>query len=64
MDFMGYLCIVMFWLFCMVKDELDVSVEVVWGCGYVICDWGVLSGKVVVSCYELEVKIWIDKKFL
>ena len=62
MDFTGYSRTAMFRLLRMAKDELDVSVEAVRGRGYVIRDWGVLSGKAVVSRHGAEVKTWTEKK--
>ena len=58
----GYSRTAMFRLLRMAKDELDVSVEAVRGRGYVIRDWGMLSGTAVVSRHESEVKTWAEKK--
>ncbi len=62
MGLTGYSRTAMFRLLRMAKDELDVGIETVQGRGYVIRDWGVLSGKAVVSRHESEVKTWSDKK--
>lgn len=62
MELTGYSRTAIFRLLRVAKDELDVRVEWVRGKGYVVRDWGVLSGKAVVSRQGEGVRAWIAKK--